>query len=75
MKIELLVCLVFVLGIGFGFFLAKPSPVHAEMKVVRVTRLHLSEGTGAVPITGPVVGFACSPSADGSTDCYVASQP
>jgi hypothetical protein len=77
MKATLLVLFVFVLGAGFGFFLAAPSVVHAGIRVVRVTRLHLTMGTGAVPVDGPVVGFTCSPSpnADGSADCFIASQP
>jgi hypothetical protein len=77
MKATLYVLVVFVLGGGFGFFFALPSPVHAEMKVVRVTRLHLpvGSGSGAVPVDGPVVGFYCSRNADATTDCYIASQP
>jgi hypothetical protein len=81
MKSELLICLAFVFGIGFGLVLAKPSAIDAAMKtgpqmrVVRVARLHLTLGNGAIPVTGPVVGFTCSPNTDGSTDCYIASQP
>lgn len=83
MKEQLLACLMFVFGIGFGYVLAKPSLVHAEMpslvhpdmKVVRVTKLHLSLDSGALPVAGPVVGFTCSPNDDGTTDCFIASQP
>jgi hypothetical protein len=75
MKTTLYVLLVFVLGAGFGFFFALPSAVHAGIRVVRVTRLHLTMGTGAVPVDGPVVGFTCSPNPDGTADCFIASQP
>jgi hypothetical protein len=81
MKNELLVCLAFVFGIGFGLILAKPSAVGAAMrigtpmKLVRVTKLHVMQGSGAVPIAGSVVGFFCSQNPDGSADCYIASQP
>jgi hypothetical protein len=77
MKSTLYFLVVLVLGGGFGFFFAQPSPVHAQMKVVRVTRLHLAVGggSGAAPVDGPVVGFYCSRNGDGTTDCYIASQP
>jgi hypothetical protein len=75
MRDQLLICLMFLFGIAFGFVLARPSAVHAEIKLVRVTKLHLAQDTGAVPITGPVVGFSCSPNDDATADCYIASQP
>jgi hypothetical protein len=77
MKTKLLVFVVFVLGAGLGFVLALPSAVHAgaAMKLVRVTRLHVALGSGEVPVTGPVVGFTCSANADGTADCFIASQP
>lgn len=74
MKSKLLICLAFVAGIALGFLLARPSVVHAQGRLVHVTKVRMMgfEQHGGVPMTGTVLGFSCASNANGSTDCYVA---
>jgi hypothetical protein len=72
MKDTLIVCLVFVLGIGIGTRVAQPAVLAAQSRSVFVARVFEGMNPNLLLSGGKVVGFSCTTGDDGKAQCFIA---